>query len=112
MPTLSLLPGERVIARWFASHTRGQITIGGRLWLTDRRVAFVPNPMERLMHFGTWSCRLDSVTAVGIADREPHPFNGALRRSLAITHDDTTEYFVVNEVGDKVERIETARAEA
>jgi hypothetical protein len=89
--------------QWNANHTRGQMAVGGRLWLTTSRLVFVPNVFERgVMRRSEWSCRLADVTDVGVASRGIHPFNGAWRRRLVVHHSDGAGLFVVNHVEDVV----------
>jgi hypothetical protein len=90
--------------RWRANHSRGAIAVGGKLQLTGSELVFVPNALERLLRRREWWCDLESITFVGVAARETHPFNGALRRRLAVAHDDVEDFFVV----DDAERVAEA----
>lgn len=103
--------GEAIIDRWAANHTRGGVTVGGRLWLTTRRLVFVPTRLEsKVMGREVWSCRLADVTYVDAAPRGISPWSGAWRRRLAVRRSTGTDLFVVNRVRNKVEVISGALA--
>lgn len=95
---------EIVQDKWGANHTRGNLAVGGRLWLTTQRLIFVPNWFERLLRRSRWECELRDVEEVSTAPRGSHPWSGAWRRRLLVRHSDLVEMFVVN----RVERIADA----
>jgi hypothetical protein len=102
---------EAIIDRWAANHTRDGVAVGGRLWLTTRRLAFLPIGFEtKVMEREVWTCRLAAVTDVGAAPRGRSPWSGAWRRRLSVRHGTATDLFVVNRVGKKVEVIRAALA--
>jgi hypothetical protein len=109
LPTLE--PGEIVQQAWPANHSRGTRAVGGKLFLTDLRLIFAPNAVDRLTGQGDWSCSLKDVTAVGIADRTIEtPFSGSIRKRLRIaTSGGEEEFFVVNHAEDKVAALDAAR---
>jgi hypothetical protein len=100
---------EVPVRQWNANHTRGRISVGGRLWLTTQRLVFVPHALESgVMGRSEWSCRLADVTDVGVAPRGIAPWSGAWRRRLAVQHRDGADLFVVNHVKTMVEVIRAA----
>lgn len=102
-PDFDLGAGEVVVERWRANHTRGQVAVGGALWLTTQRLVFMPHGFERgVMGRSVWSCRLGDVTDVGLAPRGCAPFTGAWRRRLAVRRGPATDFFVINRVGDVI----------
>ena len=92
--------GERVLMKPGANRSQGNRAIGGRLFVTDRRVIFVPNIVDRLTGATTWTCGLSDVGDVGTAERSLNePFSGAARRRLEVRlAGGGKELFVVNHV--------------
>jgi hypothetical protein len=97
---------------WRANHARGSLAVGGHLWLSASRLDFAPNAFERLVRRSPWTCDLQSITKVGVADRGVQPLAGGLRKRLLIEHDDEVDLFVVSHVEDIVVAIDQARATA
>ena len=100
---------EAIVERWGANHTRGQVATGGRLWLTTRRLVFVPTALEaKVMGRSVWSCRLADVTGVSIARRGLSATSGEWRRRLAVHHSSGSDLFVVNHVRTVAETVRGA----
>lgn len=91
---------ETVVASYPANHTQGKRAVGGKLFLTPRRLIFVPNRMDAVLGGKTWDAAVETVLTIS-RDR-PHIhimeiFSGALRSRLAVsTSSGAREFFVVN----------------
>ena len=57
---------------------------------------FYPHKLDSSTGGKNWECDLVSITSVGLAERSFNPFDGAMRRRLAIECDGVTDFFVVN----------------
>jgi hypothetical protein len=82
-------------------YRRGNRAVGGRLFLTNQRLVFAPQWVERLTgQKGEWSCPLGTVERIAAAPRSlALPFSGGARRRLSVhLKDGTDELFVVNHV--------------
>ncbi len=89
--------------------------IGGKLFLTDQRLLFMPNRFDDATGGDEWGCPLGDITAVGVEPRRPAiPFVGrtaALRRRLRVDlGSGDREVFVVNGVNEAVEVLRAATA--
>jgi hypothetical protein len=103
VPRPALEPGEELW--WEANATRKQghgRAVGGRLFLTNRRLFFEPSRFDRMFSGTAWSAPLSHIRRV---ETEPsHPASairgdyGALRRRLGVTTTHGTELFVVTSV--------------
>jgi hypothetical protein len=97
---------EAVLASYRANHTQGNRAVGGKLFLTNRRLVFVPNRVDAKTGGRTWEASVDAVQAIGRAG--PHfnvleIFSGALRSRLVVsTTSGGSEFFRVNGL-DRVE---------
>jgi hypothetical protein len=110
-PAVDLAADEAIVQRWRANHTRGQIAVGGALWLTTQRLIFEPHRFESgVMGRSVWTCRLADVTDVGIAPRGCAPFTGAWRRRLAVRCGPAADFFVISRVENVAEAIRNAQA--
>jgi hypothetical protein len=109
---LELAPGETSIEKWRANHSRGCRAVGGTLWLTNRRVVFIPHGFERMLGQTEWACDLADVSAAQVADRKADPFSGGLRRRLLVRGRSCEEYFVINRVNKVAYAISAALATA
>jgi hypothetical protein len=106
-----LQPGEHIVWRRNANHERTALRqIGGRLFLTDRRLLFVPSRFDRASGGAGWECRLEDISDVGVEPAQAAvPFFGRaarLRRRLRLTKQDgSIDLFVVNGVLDAVDTL-------
>ncbi len=102
-----LAPGEREIVRTLANQTvSAWRAIGGELVVTDRRVMFRPNRVDRALGGRVWVVPLAEL--VDVAKKPPNfaPFSGGLRSRLRLrTRDGVDHLFVVNGLGALVARI-------
>jgi hypothetical protein len=84
--------------------------VGGKLFLTDRRLVFCPQWVDGATGGKTWDVSLTDVAAVGTAPKGGE--RGGLRDRLRIElTDGADERFVVNRIADVVSRLEAARQE-
>ena len=106
---VSLHPGESMIHSWRANRSQGQRAVGGHLHLTSQRLLFVPHVLDSATGGHRWEAQLSGVSAVEVAPRGWHPFDGSIRRRLRIGTGPAAEHFVVPKVDDVAQRIEAAR---
>jgi hypothetical protein len=103
-----LLPGEEVLWRRNANREQSQLRqVGGRLFVTRRRILFVPIRLDDATGGAQWDRPLADVSAVTVQPSErAAPFFGhtaRLRRRLRVElKDGSLEIFVVNRVEDAV----------
>jgi hypothetical protein len=80
--------------------------VGGKLFLTDRRLVFCPHWVDGVMGGKTWKTPLAAIAAAGAAPK------GGRRDRLRIELDDgEEELFVVNHLAEVVSRLEPAGRE-
>jgi hypothetical protein len=98
-------PDEQVV--WSLAANRIQPSgraVGGKLFLTDRRLTFCPHWVDGATGGRTWDVSLAEVAAIGTAAE-----GGKRRERLRIElSDGTEEHFVVNRLADVVSRLQTA----
>jgi hypothetical protein len=91
---LPLHDGEQVVYAKPANRTVGRRAVGGRLVLTDRRIAFVPNRVEQhapVFGFSAgeiWATDLGSIEEVAVAPARIRPmtvFSGEWAKGLSLT---------------------------
>jgi hypothetical protein len=108
----NLAPGEEVAWRRNANREQSALRqVGGRLFLTDRRIIFMPNRFDDAHGGRSWTCALSAIARVAV---EPSRRNFPLfanvapwRRRLRIEgHDGTVELFVVNKVDETVRTLQ------
>ncbi len=111
-----LLPGEQVVWRRSVNREQGWLRqVGGKLFVTDQRLLFMPNRFDDATGGEEWGCPLGDITAVGVEPRRPAmPFLGrsaALRRRLRVDlRSGDREIFVVNRVTEAAEVLRAATA--
>jgi hypothetical protein len=101
---------ERLLYKRAANRSFGNRAIGGRLFVTTRRVIFAPNVFDRLLRAKVWSCPITAVESVGTSGRTlEDPLSGGARRRLRLSlSGNQQELFVVNNVVTVVEAIKDA----
>lgn len=93
---LTLRDGEYVIGDFFANHLQGDRGYGGRLFITNERLIFVPVAASRSRGGEHSEIELGQVSVADVAPRGANPRDGSLRRRLRVTtFSDHPEYFVV-----------------
>lgn len=105
---LAMNPGEMLLESVRANRMEGPRAVGGRLHLTDQRLAFLRHAFDAATGGSGWEIPLRAVSLVDIAPRGSDRSYAALRRRLRITTADGAEVFVVNHVGEVASRIEKA----
>lgn len=80
-------PGETVVWTRLANHSLGARAVGGKLYLTDRRLLFRPHILERHFYSGKeWSAPRSELSGFEVKRRGgANPFNGSLRSRLRAT---------------------------
>lgn len=106
---------ERVVESVRANHSQSiGRAVGGKLFVTDRRLVFVPHRVDAVLGGTPVRVDLDAIATVttesrggrGIVDTL---FGGGLRERLRVeTVDDAVELFVVSDLPAVVETIEDA----
>jgi hypothetical protein len=71
---------------------RGFRGVGGHRYLTDRRLLFAPNRVERWIRSRPWSCPLDAVDDIGTAEART-----ACGRKLLVSAGGESVRFVVRD---------------
>jgi hypothetical protein len=94
-------PEEQIL--WSARANRKQNAlraVGGRLYVTDRRVLFGPNNADKALAGKEWDAPLTDVQATEV---------GGLMRTMRVhLRDGSTESFVVRPASDAMEAIQAA----
>lgn len=95
---LELNEGENVVWEARANHVRRSVAVGGVLAVTDQRLFFQPNRIERWFGRKSWTCPRGSVVGVEAIDRNwKAVLGGGVRRRLAVHTTTGVEVFVVND---------------
>jgi hypothetical protein len=77
IPSVDLQPGEKLVAEVPANLFRGWEGVGGRLYITDRRIRFESHRLN--FQSGPTEIRLSEVTSVG-----PHNYLGIVRNGMEV----------------------------
>ena len=93
-----LHPKEDVLIDQLAARQVGWRGIGGRLVVTDRRVVFTPNAVDRRTGGRSWECGLDSVRDITVERRSDPPCGrlARIRLQVFVQTDSDEEAFLVN----------------
>jgi hypothetical protein len=93
---LTLRAGEYEVGRFFANHVQGDHAYGGRLFITNERLVFVPVAGSQSRGASRSELELKEVSVAEVASRGSGPSVGALRRRLKVgTFSECAEYFIV-----------------
>lgn len=91
---------EEVLISYPANHSQGKRAVGGKLFVTNRRIAFAPNRLDTNLGGDFWEMPIidfDSAGTVKPTIRITEIFSGALRTRLVIyASNDGIDYFVVD----------------
>lgn len=105
--TPALDAGETVKWRKAANRDQNGRAVGGRLFLTEKRLLFRPNRIDSISGGKAWTCELSQIGAVGASPRDGHPFSGGLRPRLRVEMKDAeVERFTVNDLEDVIHYLE------
>ncbi len=113
-PTLA--SGEHILWQRLANRQQGpNRSMGGRIFLTELRVIFLPNRVDEATGGIAWCRDLSDIAAVTVEPRHfGVPFvtaNVGLRKRLRIeARDAAVDLFLVNGLSEAVHRIEAAIA--
>ena len=88
---LELQPGE--VLRWHASatHRVRRTWVGGRVYVSDRRLFFCPGVLSR-RRYGVLRVPLTAIADVQVVGRDTHVTTGGLRRRVIIKTDAGDEH--------------------
>jgi hypothetical protein len=99
----NLRPGETVLWEALANHVRHGIAVGGKLAVTDQRLLFQPNRIDKATGRKAWDCPRAAISGVDELPRRPLAIlGGGIRQRLAIQTDDGPEVFVINHLDRQV----------
>jgi hypothetical protein len=103
-------PDERVVWSQLANRVQSSHpAVGGKLFLTDRRLVFCPHWVDAATGGKTWSWPLVNISGVGITPKGGDRFAGGLRDRLRIeSFDSGQQLFVIKHLDEVVARLETA----
>lgn len=102
---------ERVLARWMAGRTQSSLRlVGGHLYLTTRRLLFVPNAIERSLVGNAWQGDLTTVVDAGKQKRDlSQLLGGSIRDRLWVEFDDLAiERFRVKHLDEVLAQVRAA----
>jgi hypothetical protein len=99
-PGPKLQPGEEIVWSARANRAQGGRAVGGKLYVTDRRMMFAPNRIEQRLKGCEWSCSVGAVREIGVKQRGGNPFSGGVRRRLRVALAEKDELFVVDDPHD------------
>ena len=98
---IKLSEREEVMLSYPANHTQGKRAVGGKLFVTNYRLAFAPNRIDANMGGNAWELPLSDFTSVDTEKprlRITEIFSGAWRTRLAVhARLGGVEYFVVSD---------------
>ncbi len=108
-------PGEVVLWARFANRTQGGYrAVGGKLFLTNQRLLFLPNRVDAALGGHAWEAELADVRGVGRQPARRRPtmlFSGGLRDRLRVVlNQGPVELFVVNQLEEVIARLEQIAA--
>jgi len=96
---IQLSEGEAVLLSYPANHTQGKRAVGGKLFVTNCRLAFAPNRIDANLGGEAWELPLSDFANAGTdaqSTRITEIFSGAVRTRLAIhAKGGGVQYFVV-----------------
>jgi GRAM domain len=101
--------GETLLASFRVNRTQGNRTVGGHLYLTNRRLLFLPHWMDASTGGQEWGVALADVASADVAPRGHGLFDGSIRARLRVTTTRGVEHFVVPRVSKVAARIEEVR---
>jgi hypothetical protein len=95
LPKPNLEQGERLIWSVSGNRMQGPRPVGGRLFVTDRRVIFAPNLGEKLLKGKRWEFPRSAIEALTISGQGRDLSEGGLRRRITITTVDGEHSFLI-----------------
>lgn len=103
--------GEVASARWAANRTWRKRGIGGWMFLTNQRLIFSPNVVDRLTGQKEWSCALADISTIETKSAAlDKPLAGRLHQRLKVTlAEEIEELFVVKDPDEVISLLNEAR---
>jgi hypothetical protein len=103
-------PDERIVWSQLANRVQSSHrAVGGKLFLTDRRLVFCPHWVDAALGGKAWSLPVADIAGVGITPKGGDLFAGGLRDRLRIELVEGGEQlFVIKHLDDVVARLEAA----
>jgi hypothetical protein len=101
--------GETLLDSFRVNRTQGNRAVGGHLYLTSRRLVFLPHWLDASTGGHEWSVALADVSSADVAPRGRGLFDGSMRARLRVTATGGVEHFVVSRVSEVAARIDEAR---
>lgn len=105
-------PGEVEAWSAAANRTQGGRAVGGKLYLTNRRLLFTPNFVDRFLRGRPWSVPLVDIVSVNTSppgEFKTGPFSGSSRERLKVElRDGEIDLFVVKECAEVARRVGAA----
>ena len=109
---VQLSEDEELILSFPANHTQGKRAVGGKLFITNTRMAFAPNRIDANLRGQAMELSIPAIVRVDTAKpvfRITEIFSGAIRIRLSIhTNDKYIHYFVVGKPKSVADKINTA----
>ncbi len=105
-------PEEHVVWSQLANRVQSSHrAVGGKLFLTDRRLVFCPHWVDAVTGGKTWSLPVANIARLGITPKGGDLFAGGLRDRLRIELvDGEQQLFVIKRLEEVVPRLEAALA--
>ena len=102
-----LQKSERLLWSVAANHDQADRAIGGKLFVTSRRLVFTANRIEARMRGIDWEAPLETFRDCGVADRDlKKTLAGGMRRRLRLVlADGSEELFVVKDAEEAAKEI-------
>lgn len=99
LPELNFWGDEIEIDNELANHKASMVARGGKLFLTTKRLIFIPNILERLFNARAYTFELNDVENVEIAKAKLSDIlGGGAKRRLKIIYKGKVHYFVLNKL--------------
>lgn len=100
---------EGEVIKWSCLANRTQNSwraVGGRLFVTDKRILFKPHLFDYIFAGKKWYANLEDIKSIGMQEKGGDIFGGGLRNRLKIIlKDGTEELFVVNSLDEVLEKL-------
>src|SRR5271156_4680585 len=106
-----LRAGEKVSWRRGANRSQGNRVVGGRIFVTNQRLIFVPNRLDSITGGHHWSVLLNEIEDVRLEERDMSLWlSGGLRNRLGVgCRGGDSQLFVVNHVREVIKLLDSAR---
>ena len=94
--------GDNEVRLWLANHSLGKPAVGGKLFVTNKRIVFIPNRLDSVTGGKRLEIAASEVTNIGEITKDlaaTEAFSGAWRNRLMIEGSSGVfGYFVVNQL--------------